>query len=105
MGQKRTIAVSVLGQEYRIRSDAEEGSVRRAAALVDETMSTVRNRAGTVDSLNVAVLGALNIANQLITLRDQFGTHEDVEAVPAHELRALVDFVESIVSVERAVDA
>jgi cell division protein ZapA (FtsZ GTPase activity inhibitor) len=105
MGQKRTIAVSVQGQEYRIRSDAEEGSVKRAAALVDETISTVLSRSGTVDSLHVAVLGALNLANQLISLRDQFGADQEVEAVSACELRDLVDFVESIVSIERSVDA
>jgi len=102
LAAKRTIAVSILGQEYRIRSDAEEDSVQRAASLVDETMTTVRDRAGTVDSLNVAVLGALNIANQLISLRDRFEVDEEVEPVSEHRLGALVAFIESIVPTEDA---
>ena len=60
---KRTIPVQILGHEYRIRSDADEDSIRRAAAMVDETMARVRDRTGTVDTQSVAVLAALNIAD------------------------------------------
>jgi cell division protein ZapA (FtsZ GTPase activity inhibitor) len=44
--------------------------VHRAAALLDETIERVRIRAGTVDSVDVAVLAALNIANSLVSERD-----------------------------------
>ena len=70
MTAKRTIPVQILGQEYRIRSDADEDLIRRAATLVHETMARVRDRTGTVDTESVAVLAALNIANQLVASRE-----------------------------------
>lgn len=65
MTTKRTVPVRIQGKEYRIRADAEDDSVLRAAALLDETMNKVRARAGTADSADVAVLAALNLANRL----------------------------------------
>jgi cell division protein ZapA len=67
---KRSIAVRILGAEYRIRSEADEGSVRRVASLVEDTMARIRDRTQTVDTLDLAVLAALNLANDLIALRD-----------------------------------
>jgi cell division protein ZapA (FtsZ GTPase activity inhibitor) len=69
---KRTVQVKILGRSYRIRAEGEAdgGSVQRAAALLDETVERVRIRAGTVDSVDVAVLAALNIANSLVTERE-----------------------------------
>jgi cell division protein ZapA (FtsZ GTPase activity inhibitor) len=61
--QKRTVPVTIQGREYRIRADGEASSVHRAAELLDETMSKVRARSGVADSVDVAVLAALNLAN------------------------------------------
>ncbi len=41
----------------------------RVAELVDRTMHRVRERTGTVDTLDVAVLAALNIASDLLAAR------------------------------------
>jgi cell division protein ZapA (FtsZ GTPase activity inhibitor) len=96
---KRTVPVQILGQEFRIRSDGDAARIRRAAALVDETMARVRARSGTADSLDIAVLTALNIAHRLLAL-------EAAAARPAHagapELAALVELVESALAEERA---
>ena len=73
MAAKRTIPVTIFGQEYRIRSDADEASIRQAAGIVDETMARVRDRTGTVDTQSVAVLAALNIANHLLAAREGKG--------------------------------
>lgn len=70
MATKRTVSVTILGQEYRIRTEAEAERVRRAAALLDETLERVRSQAGTVDTVDLAVLAALNLANSLVNLRD-----------------------------------
>ena len=93
MPEKQTIPVQILGQEYRVRSDGNAEAVRRAAAVVDETMARVRERTGTVDTLHVAVLAALNIANHLISLRDGAGAAED--GLDPEELSSLVQLVES----------
>jgi cell division protein ZapA (FtsZ GTPase activity inhibitor) len=67
---KRTVPVRIQGQEFRVRSDGDAARVRRAAALVDDTMQRVRTRSGTVDTLDLAILAALNLAHRLLT-RDE----------------------------------
>ena len=61
---KKTVQVKIQGRAYRIRTegDADARSVHRAATLLDETIERVRIRAGTVDSVDIAVLAALNPA-------------------------------------------
>jgi len=94
---RRSIPVRIGGQEYRIRSDAEPGTVERAAALVDETMARLRSRTGSVDSMDVAVLAALNLANQLVALRDELRAIPP--AVDPERVEALVALLESAVAV------
>ena len=95
---KRTVPVEILGQEYRIRSDSDASTIRRAAALVDETMEKVRDRTGTVDTLDLAVLTALNIANHLISLRDVTdGSPRQGSARPG-ELGDLIALVEAAIA-------
>jgi cell division protein ZapA len=95
---KRTIPVEILGQEYRIRSDHDASTVRRAASLVDETMAKVRDRTGTVDTLDIAVLAALNIANHLVSLRDASGSTSQGEGVRSDHLRELIALVETAIA-------
>jgi cell division protein ZapA len=92
---KRTVPVEILGQEYRVRSDSDSTTIRRAAELVDETMAKVRDRTGTVDSLDIAVLAALNIANHLISLRDAAGTTSHGEKIRPNDLGELINLVEA----------
>ena len=95
---KRTVPVEILGQEYRIRSDSDASTIRRAAALVDETMAKVRDRTGTVDTLDIAVLTALNIANHLISLRDAGGATSQGETTRSYDLGELISLVEEAIA-------
>lgn len=69
---KRTVQVKIQGRAYKIRAEgeADAASVGRAAALLDETIERVRIRAGTVDSVDIAMLAALNVANSLVVERE-----------------------------------
>jgi cell division protein ZapA len=69
VNQKRTIPVTIQGREYRVRGDGDPAGVQRAAALLDETMEKVRARSGTADTVDIAVLAALNLANLIATNR------------------------------------
>jgi cell division protein ZapA (FtsZ GTPase activity inhibitor) len=105
MAEKRTVSVWIFGQEYRVRSDSDEESIRRAAAFVDETMGNIRDRTGAIDSLNIAVLAALNISKHLMALREKNGVGGAQEAVPLDQLKELVRLVESAVPVDASPDA
>ena len=65
------VSVDIYDQIYHLRgTDAEY--IERLAALVDSKMRAVASHGGTVDSLRVAVLGALNIADELLALRSRY---------------------------------
>lgn len=69
MGERRSVSIQLLGHEYRIRTEADPDGVERLARLVDDTMARIRERTGTVDSLDLAVMAALNLANDLLALQ------------------------------------
>jgi cell division protein ZapA len=67
------VSVDIYDQVYHLRgTDAEY--IERLAALVDAKMRAVAAHGGTVDSLRVAVLAALNISDELLTLRARYDT-------------------------------
>lgn len=95
------IAVRIAGKEYRIRSDADEEWLQRVAKYVDESFRNIRERTRTVDSLDVAVLTALNLGQELIELRERSpAERRDREAAAGpdeepRQLAELIDFVEA----------
>lgn len=98
MASRQTVEVRILGQAYRIKSEGDPEGVRRAARLLEETLERVRGRARTVDSLDVAVLAALNLAHHLVGLRDEARRGRGGSgSVDAERLAALVALVESAV--------
>ena len=67
----RTIDVEIYDQKYSIvlKSDIQEAEVRRIADDVDERMREIAAAANTPDSLKIAVLTALHLAQELRELR------------------------------------
>jgi cell division protein ZapA (FtsZ GTPase activity inhibitor) len=89
---KKSVAVRIAGNEYKIRSDSDGKLLRQIATYVDQTMERVRKETGTVDSLDVAILACLNLGRENLSLKNQ-RTEETSEA----SLRALIDRVEAVV--------
>ena len=58
MSNRRTVAVRLRGKEYRVRSDEDEETLQRVARYLDETLSKVEEKTGTVDTLDAALLTA-----------------------------------------------
>ena len=65
------IHVEIFGLTYTVRAGAEPGYVEQLAAYVDQQMREVSRASGAVDSVRIAVLAALNLADELFRLRDQ----------------------------------
>ncbi len=96
MAAKRSVLVRILGQEYRIRSDADEASIQRVASFVDETMAKIRERTRTVDTHDLAILASLNLANDLLAARSAAVAAPDgAEWIDPKRLQALIAIVES----------
>ena len=68
-----SINVSIYDQVYHLRG-TDPAHIEQLAAIVDGKMRAVSAHGNTVDSLRVAVLAALNIADELATLRERYDT-------------------------------
>jgi cell division protein ZapA len=65
------VAVEIYDQIYQLRG-TDAGYIERLAGVVDGKMRAVSSHGATVDSLRVAVLAALNIADELLTLKGRY---------------------------------
>jgi cell division protein ZapA len=62
---KQVVRVSIVGEEYSIRSDATPEHTRAVAAFVDDAIRRVINSGGAVETRKAAILAALQITDQL----------------------------------------
>jgi cell division protein ZapA len=65
------VVVEIYDQVYQLRG-TDPQYIERLAGLVDDKMRAVSMHGATVDSLRVAVLAALNIADELVALRARY---------------------------------
>jgi cell division protein ZapA len=66
MGKERLVEIKVFGHVYTVKTDTDEEHIQRVARYVNEKMDEVVKNTKSVSSLNVAILTALNIADDLI---------------------------------------
>ncbi len=66
---KRTVEVCIMGQKFMVRSDSDDGYVSRVAQYVNEKVDEVTSKTKSIPSMNVAILAAMNIADELIRER------------------------------------
>ncbi len=66
-----SIRVEIYNQTYNIRSDGDGEYIMRLAEYVDSKMREIAKGTLTVDSLKVAILSALHIADELHNLKTE----------------------------------
>jgi cell division protein ZapA len=76
----RTISVHILGHEYKVRSTEDGDFVRDVALYVDELMHQISSKMTAGTPSQIAVLAALNIAEELFRERRNSGS-SDVQEV------------------------
>lgn len=74
---EQTIRVEIYNQTYSIRSDGDNEYIHRLAEYVDGKMREISSGTLTVDSLKVAILAALHIADEF---HQEKNTHAQVDA-------------------------
>ncbi len=90
----KTVNVKIYNQSYSIR--AGDGNVERTqqlAALVDNQMREIAKGALTADSLKVAILAALHIADELDRANNKYEELNQTIAVRSTECAELLDQV------------
>lgn len=66
--------VTVLDEAFAIRSTAPPEYTRRVAAHVDATLRSLRKSSPSLEPFTHAVLGAMEITDELFRAREEFGT-------------------------------
>jgi len=87
------IAITIQGQRYPIRTTLDPAYVSRLATFVDEKMQAAAESTPSSDSVRLAVLAALNIADELFRCRDATDQRDDQLAERTQELERLLDRV------------
>jgi cell division protein ZapA len=91
VAESHAISVDIAGQRYPIRSSLDPEYVARLALYVDEKMRAAADSTPTGDALRLAILAALNIADELFRSREAMIERDGVFAERAGALERLVD--------------
>jgi cell division protein ZapA len=63
--------VEIFGSTYHVRGDKDPELLQELAGLVDGKMREIAQQVSTVDTAKIAILAALNIADELVQCRKQ----------------------------------
>ena len=86
------VTVEIYDQTYHLSGQDTE-HIRNLAELVDARMRAVAAQGRTVDSLRVAVLAALNLADELTRVAETDGANSRLIQARTANLRGLLDEV------------
>lgn len=95
-----TIRVEIYNQTYNIRSDGDSEYVTGLAEFVDSRMREISSGTLTVDSLKVAILAALHIADELHRLKR---LHEQADSQLAARSSECAEMLDRLLKARTAV--
>ena len=91
MPEPRVIQIEVHGQRYPIKTTLDQSYVLELALYVDKKLSLAAEASPSSDTLGLAVLTALNIADELFRTKDQRVNEADSLTARAVALEEMVD--------------
>lgn len=91
MDDSRVIHVEIHGQQYPIRSGLDPAYVAELAAYVDMKMRLASRETTAGDTLKIAVLAALNIADECFRVQNDEQERRDRLSRRAEELERMLD--------------
>ena len=66
---KKTFEVTLLNQKFQLKSESDDKYVQRVADYVNKKLFDIQEKTKSVSSLNVALLAALNIADDFFKIK------------------------------------
>ncbi|HET6647212.1 MAG TPA: cell division protein ZapA [Pyrinomonadaceae bacterium] len=96
-----TIRVEIYNQTYNIRSDGDTEYIIQLAEFVDSRMREISSGTLTVDSLKVAILAALHVADELHRLKH---LHEQADAQLATRSAECAEMLDRLLKVRSNVE-
>jgi cell division protein ZapA len=87
----RLVTVEINGLRYPIRTELDADYVADLAAYVEKKMQLASRESPAGDTLKIAVLAALNIADECFRARDEGSVQRDSVTARTTELERLLD--------------
>jgi cell division protein ZapA len=92
--ERANMKIEIYDQSYTVNSGQSDKYLQELAAYVDAKMRDVAESTHLVDSVKVAVLASLNIADELFTLRER---QQQIEGPLRKRVEKCVDLVEKAI--------
>lgn len=87
-----SVAVKIMGQEYKIKCPPDKFSeLQESAVYLDHLMQEIRDGGNILSMDRVAVIAALNIANDMLVLKRQKQVYIDMLSKRILELQQKID--------------
>jgi cell division protein ZapA len=89
----RVVHIDVQGQAYAVRSELDPAYIAELAAYVDEKMRLAASEIPSADSVRIAIIAALNLADELFRARKAGSGLETQVLARTAEIERMVDAV------------
>ncbi len=89
----RVVTVEIHGQRYAVKSDLDQAYIAELATYLDRKMRMAADELSSADTLRVAIIAALNLADELYRARAASGDADSRVLEKTVEIERLVDTV------------
>ena len=96
MSDNDATPVTIYGRTYQLRGCEDPAYLSDLASLVDEKMRVVADATGTADTIKLAILASLNLADDYLQVRRGGQPRDDGDA--AQRLARMVSLLEEAVA-------
>ncbi len=94
-GQNDSTEVEIFGQTYNVRGEGDPDYLSELARFVDSRMRDVAAQVATIDPLKIAILAALNIADEFSRYRKQ---REDAAGIWLEKTEEISNRLDKVIS-------
>jgi len=94
-GADESIEVEIFGQTYNVRGEGDPEYLKELARFVDTRMRDVAAQVATVDPLKIAILAALNIADEFSRYRRR---REDAVGIWIEKTEEISERLDKVIS-------
>jgi len=91
VGDKQSVQVTIFHQTYTLRASGDEREIQELAETVDRLMTAIAERSPNADSVRLAVLACLHLADRLRSLERELGELRQRVDRKTEQFRLLLD--------------
>ena len=96
MATSKPVKVSIMGQEYNVRTDADPKYIKKVAKFVEDRMKEIQEAApDTTSQLRIAVLAAMNVTDEYFSTMQK--KNEAIDKLESKTI-AITEFIEQKIS-------